>query len=166
MMTSLRPLIHLPLLQKILKIEVEDVNAFRRQMNTVSPIQTSVCATTNIIMGKRGTAELWDDAVDSAIHSGSDQINFMVVSRMTPHPPRKDVGPHQDTLRENAPYGGQILFDWGQQVGGTICAKVIATQVNDQYVWAGPGVLQLVELGQQLGPCHPLNSFPPQGDFV
>lgn len=104
--------------------------------------------------------------MDSTIHCGSNQINFVAVGRVAPRPPRKNVGPNEDTVREDAPHGGQVLLDGGQQVSGAVGAQVIATQVHDEDVWVGPGDLELVELGQQLRPRHALDALPPDGHLA
>lgn len=66
-------------------------------------------------------------------------------------------------MREDAPHGGQILFDGGQEVGGAVGAQVVAPQVHDEDVWVGPRDLELVELRQELWPRHALRSLPPDG---
>lgn len=135
-------------------------------MNAVCPIQTCVCAAPYVVVGQRGATQVWDDVLDPAIHCGSDQINFMAVLWVAPRPAREDVGPHEDTLRENAPHGRQVLLDRGQQVSGAVSAQVVATQVYDEDVRVGPGDLQLVELGQELGPRHALSTLPPDGHLA
>lgn len=157
---------HLPLLQKILQVQIENIDAFGGQMDAVCPIQARVCATPDVVVGQRGAAQLWGDVLDPAIHCGSDQIYFVAVSRVAPCPPREDVGPHEDAVWEDAPHGGQVLLDRGQQVGGAVSAQVVAAQVYDEDIWVGPGDLQLVELGQELGPCHALDALPPDGHLA
>lgn len=90
----------------------------------------------------------------------------MVIRRVAPQPPRENVGPHQDAVRKDALHGGQVLLDRGQQVGGAVGAQVVAAQVHDEDVWVGPGDLQLVELGQELGPRHALGALPPDGHLT
>lgn len=135
-------------------------------MDAVCPIQTRVRAAPDVVVGQRGAAQIGDDALDPAIHRASDQINFVAVGGVTPRPPRKDVGPHQDALWEDAPHGGQVLLYGGQQVGGAVGAQVIAAKVHDEDVRVGPGDLQLVELGQELGPRHALGALPPDGHLA
>lgn len=90
----------------------------------------------------------------------------MAVAGVAPHPAWEDVGPHQDAPREDAPDGGQILLDGGQEVSGTVGAQVVTAQVNDEDVRVGPGDLQLVELRQELGPRHALGALPPDAHLA
>lgn len=85
----------------------------------------------------------------------------MAVWRVAPHPPRENVRPNKEALWKDAPHGGQVLLDGGQKVSWAVSAQVVATQVHDEDIWVGPGDLQLVELGQQLGPRHALDALPP-----
>jgi len=163
-----RPLgeLHLPLLQEVLQVQVEDVDAFGGQVDAVGSIQTRVGAAPDVIVGQRGAAQLGHDVLDPAVHRGADQIHFVVVGRVAPHPAREHIGPHEEALGEDAPHGGQVLLDGGQQVGGAVGAQVVAPQVHDEDVRVGPGDLQLVELGQQLGPRHALGALPPDGHLA
>lgn len=135
-------------------------------MDAVGPIQARVGAAPDVVVGQRGAAQVRNDVLDPAIDRGSDQINLVAVSRVTPHPPREDVGPHEDALREDAPHGRQVLLDRSQQVGGAVGAQVVAAQVHNEDVRVGPGDFQLVELGKELGPRHALRTLPPDGDLA
>lgn len=135
-------------------------------MDTVSSIQTCVRAAPDVVVGQRGSAQVRDNVLNPAVHCCSDQIHLLAVTGVAPHPARKDAGPHQDATREDAPHGGQVLLDGGQQVGGTVGAQIVAAQVQDEYIGVGPSDLQLVELRQELWPCHTLNALPPDGHLA
>lgn len=157
---------HLPLLQEVLQVQVENVDAFGRQVDAVGSIQTCVRAAPDVVVGQRGSAQVRDNVLNPAVHSRSDQIHLLAVAGVAPRPAREDAGPHQYAAREDAPHGGQVLLDGGQQVGGTVGAQIVAAQVQDEHVGVGPSDLQLVELRQELWPCHALNALPPDGHLA
>lgn len=135
-------------------------------MDAVRAVQAGVESTPDVVVAQGSAAKLGDDVVDPAVHCGSDQLHLVVVRRVPPHPPRQDVGPHQEALWENAPHGGQVFLDGGQQVSGTLGAQVVAAQMHDENVRVGPRDLQLVELGKQLRPRHALGALPPDHHFA
>lgn len=139
---------HFPLLQEVLQVQVENINAFGRQVDTVGSIQTCVRAAPDVVVGQRGSAQVRDNVLNPAVHCCSDQIHLLAVTGVAPHPARKDAGPYQDAMREDAPHGCQVLLDGGQQVGGTVGTQIVATQMQDENIRVGPGDLQLVELRQ------------------
>lgn len=149
-----------------MEVQVEKVDAFRRQVDAVDSVQTRVGAAPDVIMCQRGAAQVRDDVLNPAVHRRSDQIYLLTVAGVTPHPPGEDVGPHQEALRENASHGGQILPDGGQQVGGAVGAQIVTAQMQDENVRVGPGDFQLVELRQQLRPRHALSALPPDSHFA
>lgn len=137
-----------------------------REVDAVGSVLARVRAAPDVVVGQRDSAQVRDDGLDPAVDRGSDQVDLVAVARVAPNPAREDVRPHEDALREDASYGGQILLDGGQEVSGAVGAQVIAAQVYDEDVWVGPRNLQLVELRQELGPRHALSAFPPDGHLA
>lgn len=105
--------LHLPLLQEVLQVQIENIDALLGKVDTIDPVKTCVCATADVIVGQRGAAQLWDDILDPAIYRSADQIDLVAVHWVAPHPSREDIGPHKDALWEDAPHRRQVLLDGG-----------------------------------------------------